>query len=150
MTERSPWATLTAWSTVLPPKDEGARFDVRTQVQFYAPDGAVVETTLGERIALARKRAGLSQEELATAVGAGAHTRISEWERNKVVPEGKFLLKLPEVLGVSADWLLMGRAAPGAPTLPREALEALRDWANEVLPPGGERRKGNAGGDDTS
>ena len=98
-----------------------------------------METTLGERIALARKRAGLSQEALAELVGAGGEasgrSTVSNWETGKFIPDGRFLLKLPDVLGVSADWLLLGRTAPGAATtLPREALEALQDWANEVLP----------------
>lgn len=80
-----------------------------------------METTLGERIALARKRARMSQGDLATAVGLGDRTTVSKWEGG-VVPEGKFLLQLPEALGVTADWLLLGVGDPK----PRPAGEAER------------------------
>ena len=105
-----------------------------------------MQTTLGERLALARKRVGMSQEALANAIGLGDRTTVSKWERDEVVPDGRFLLKLPEVLQVSADWLLLGRTGEGAPSLPREALEALRDWMDRTLPPKGGRREGGGSG----
>lgn len=101
---------------------------------------SVVKTTLGERIALARKRAGLSQEELATAVGAGeegdARSTVSRWENDHAIPKGETLIKLPEVLNVSADWLLLDRPVGwGVVSLPHDALIELRDWMRRVLPP---------------
>lgn len=88
---------------------------------------------------MARKRAGLSQEGLATAVGAGAEasgrSTVSNWENDKAVPDGRFLLKLPEVLNVSADWLLLGKATAAIASLPHEALVELRDWMERILPP---------------
>lgn len=117
-----------------------------TQGVYGGKPDFVVQMTLGDRIALARKRAGLSQGKLATAVGAGDAGTVSDWENDKSLPEGRFLLKLPEVLGVSADWLLLGRVA-GTDALipPREALEALQEWMNQVLPPRGGSQKGGGG-----
>ena len=107
-----------------------------------------METTLGERIRLARKRAGLSQEEVAVAVGAAARpATVGEWEADKAIPEGRFLLKLPEVLRVSADWLFLGRADRGGIPIPsREVAEELRDWLDQIYPPEGtEGQKGGGG-----
>jgi transcriptional regulator with XRE-family HTH domain len=117
------------------------------QVSCAPRNTLVVQTTLGERLALARKRAGLSQEALAAAIGLGDRTTVSKWERDEVVPDGRFLLKLPDVLGVSADWLFLGRVGPGAPSLPPEALEALRDWMDQMLPPKRGRKEGGGNGD---
>ena len=56
---------------------------------------------------MARKRARLSQEALAELVGAGGEasgrSTVSNWETGKFIPDGRFLLKLPDVLGVSAE-----------------------------------------------
>ena len=105
-----------------------------------------MNTTLGERIAIARKRAGMSQDELAEAVGlgGGGRSRVSGWETDAAVPDGRFMLKLPEVLGVSADWLLLGKDE-NVSTLPGEALRELRDWLNDVLPPHDRKVEGNGG-----
>lgn len=108
-------------------------------------------TTLGERIALARKRAGLSQEGLATAVGAGggssARSTVSNWETGKAIPEGRFLLKLPEILKVSADWLYSGSTERGGAPIPsREAAEEMIDWLLRIYPEVGTKLRG-AGGD---
>ena len=86
---------------------------------------------------MARKRAGLSQDELGEKLGVGRNA-ISAWENDARVPDGEFLLRLPEALNCSADWLLLDRPVHGASAIPpREALEALRDWMDGILPPGG-------------
>lgn len=112
-----------------------APITARPQGSCAAEWANVVQLTLGDRIALARKRAGLSQEELATAVGAGGEasgrSTVSNWKNNRAVPEGKYLMKLPGALGVSADWLF-GLETRGGPIPSREVAEALRQWLDEV------------------
>lgn len=98
-----------------------------------------MQTTLGERIRAARKRAGMNQEELGEALGGVHRNTVGIWEDNGRVPEGEHLLRLPVILGVSADALLLG--APPI-TLPESALRELRDWLDRVLPPAGEARGG--------
>ena len=61
--------------------------------------------TLSEKIAYCRKRAGLSQEELAAQVGVSRQA-VSKWELGDAVPEVGKLLALAKAFGVTTDWLL--------------------------------------------
>lgn len=60
---------------------------------------------LHEKILYCRKRAGLSQEELAGRVGVSRQA-VSKWETAEAVPETGKLAALAAALGVSVDWLL--------------------------------------------
>ena len=61
--------------------------------------------TLSEKIVYCRKRAGLSQEELAERVGVSRQA-VSKWELGDAAPEVGKLLALAKVFGVTTDWLL--------------------------------------------
>lgn len=83
--------------------------------------------SFGGRLRRAREVAGLTQPQLAIALGfktkRGGIT-ISEWENDKVESlKAANLQTLSSVLGVSVDWLLHG---------PRVATEAPRVGAEEV------------------
>ena len=60
---------------------------------------------MGMRIKQARQQSGVVQESLAEQVGV-SRTAIAKWESGKSVPTVWNLLRLAEVLGVSADFLL--------------------------------------------
>jgi Zn-dependent peptidase ImmA (M78 family) len=60
---------------------------------------------IGERIKIARRRAGLSLRELAEKVGVSAQA-ISKYERGLDVPSSAVLIKLVNGLGVSIEYLL--------------------------------------------
>ena len=60
---------------------------------------------LSEKIYYCRKKAGLSQDALAEAVGVSRQA-ISKWELGAAVPETSKLVPLAAALGVSVDWLL--------------------------------------------
>ena len=60
---------------------------------------------LCEKIYYCRKKAGLSQDALAEAVGVSRQA-ISKWELGAAVPETTKLVPLAAALGVSVDWLL--------------------------------------------
>jgi transcriptional regulator with XRE-family HTH domain len=62
------------------------------------------KTALGERIALARRRAGLTQKELADILEVATKT-VQAWERGKSDPYRR-LGDLERLLGVNRDWLL--------------------------------------------
>lgn len=66
--------------------------------------------TLAEKIAWCRKRAGLSQEELAEKVCVSRQA-VSKWELGDATPEVGKLLQLARTFGVTTDWLL-GEDAP--------------------------------------
>lgn len=66
-----------------------------------------VYMNLGERIALARKQAGLSQEQLGEKLGVSRQA-VSKWESNQTNPDVSYVAQMCRLLGVSSDWLLLG------------------------------------------
>jgi len=70
--------------------------------------------SLGERIALARKQAGLSQEQLGEKLGVSRQA-VSKWESDQTNPDVAYVAQMCRLLGVSSDWLLLGEeSAQGA------------------------------------
>lgn len=53
-----------------------------------------------------REELGMTQMQLAVAVGASSVTQVSNWERGRVVASVAKLRKLAEVLGVTIEQLL--------------------------------------------
>lgn len=60
---------------------------------------------LSEKIIISRKKQGLSQVDLADALGVSRQS-ISKWETDESKPDINKLPALAKVLGVSIDWLL--------------------------------------------
>ena len=54
-----------------------------------------------------RKQKGLSQEQLATAVGV-TQGAVSQWEKGRSKPSVAVLMKLADALGVTIDSILKG------------------------------------------
>lgn len=63
--------------------------------------------TPGDRIKVARKKANLSQLELAARFRL-KRPSVSNWERNENLPRGTRLTELSEILGVTPGWILSG------------------------------------------
>ena len=72
---------------------------------------------LKDRIAQARKAAGLSQEQLGEKLGVSRQA-ISKWESGAANPDVAYLAAMCRELGVSSDWLLLGEE-PGEAVPPR-------------------------------
>ena len=66
--------------------------------------------TLGERLAILRRRAGLTQATLAVRVGCSA-SALSDYERGRVAMSARTARDTCLALGVSADYLLLGVAS---------------------------------------
>ena len=64
---------------------------------------------LGARIALLRRRSGLSQKELARTVGVSA-SAVGMYEQERRVPPVELLIQMAELFSVSTDFLLTGRS----------------------------------------
>jgi transcriptional regulator with XRE-family HTH domain len=64
-----------------------------------------MESSLGQRIVYYRKKAGLSQKELAIAIGISSPV-LSYYESDKNDPPTTVLVRLAEVLNVTTDKLL--------------------------------------------
>lgn len=62
---------------------------------------------LKDRIALARKQAGLSQEQLGDRLGVSRQA-VSKWEAGQANPDVTYIAAMCRLFGVSSDWLLLG------------------------------------------
>ncbi|MEC3637304.1 MULTISPECIES: helix-turn-helix domain-containing protein [Bacillus mojavensis subgroup] len=85
--------------------------------------------TLGERLKQARKKAGLSQKEVAQAVNSTEKT-ISNYERDYRDPDTVTLSKLSDLYDVSTDYLL-GRKPKNMSKLDETLNEAIEELKNE-------------------
>ena len=66
--------------------------------------------SIGINIAAARDAAGITQAELAAAIGVTSQA-VSNWELDKDIPKTENLLPLARRLGVTVDWILAGEAS---------------------------------------
>ena len=87
-----------------------------------------------ERIAVVRKAAGLTQEQLGERLGVSRQA-VSKWESGQTVPDAVTIAKLCETLHVSADYVLLGREPSDA---------AASTVEPEVCPLCGQKVYGNA------
>ncbi|HXF72483.1 MAG TPA: helix-turn-helix transcriptional regulator [Actinomycetota bacterium] len=72
------------------------------------------DLTLGQRLKVARQRAGLSQQALAEAVSIGTRTLVDYEADRRPIPSD-VLHRICQHLEVSADWLLWGRSQATPP-----------------------------------
>jgi len=101
-------------------------------MEDYSEDAA----TFGDRLALARDRQGLTQQQLARRLGLRVQT-IRNWESDRSEPRANKLQMLAGFLNVSMIWLMTGEgeggpqgsqtAATEAPSGLNEALAEIRD-----------------------
>jgi len=69
---------------------------------------------LHERIALVRKAAGLTQEQLGELVGV-TRQAVSKWESGQAIPDAITIARLCDTLHVSADYVLLGKEPDDTP-----------------------------------
>lgn len=82
----------------------------------------------GDRLAEARRQSGLSQSQLAEAIGTAGRERISQWERGVEQPQPKLLRAVADVLGVDPlDLMDVGTDARTLRDLRLAAGLSLRD-----------------------
>jgi transcriptional regulator with XRE-family HTH domain len=67
---------------------------------------------VGARIRAARQARGLTQSDLAAAVGV-SRSAVAQWETDRAGQVRGNLTRIAAVLGVSVEYLLHGRAAAG-------------------------------------
>lgn len=79
--------------------------------------------TTGQKIYECRRKAGMTQEELADKLGVSRQA-VSKWEADAAFPETEKILELCKMFSLSADELLFGETRGGEPqTVPAEAEE---------------------------
>lgn len=89
--------------------------------------------TTGQKIYEARKKAGMTQEELADRLGVSRQA-VSKWESDAAFPETEKIIELCKLFSLSADELLLG-----AENAPRENGDvpngdAVREQSGEKAP----------------
>lgn len=67
-----------------------------------------MDSSLADRIKLARKKAGLTQVNLAGKLGI-AYPTLNKYERGHRIPDASLLNRMANVLGCSPGWLLSGK-----------------------------------------
>lgn len=80
--------------------------------------------TLGEKLKAARKKAGLSQDELAKKLSVSRQA-ITKWENNKGIPDVENLKALSALFDVSVDYLLSDADALSA-LMVREPIDVTQ------------------------
>lgn len=91
-----------------------------------------MENTLGNRISQLRKEKGLTQEELAQFLDVSPQA-VSKWENDLTCPDISSLPKLAQILGVSVDTLLSGKAEPMAQLVPVEQRKDIKDMMLRIM-----------------
>lgn len=83
--------------------------------------------TTGQKIYACRKKAGLTQEELADRLGV-TRQAVSKWESDGAFPETEKVLELCKLFSLSADELLFGKETGGAAeTVPPQEAEKTEE-----------------------
>lgn len=88
---------------------------------------------LGARIALLRRRAGMSQRHLAQVLGVSP-SAIGMYEQERRTPPAELLVEMGTLFSVSTDFLLTGRSVPADGAVLRELLEHFRSGTNLTSP----------------
>lgn len=85
---------------------------------------------LNEKIYQCRKKIGMSQVDLADALGVSRQS-VSKWETGESNPEVSKIPQLAKLFGVTADWLLSEEDAPAAATSAAPS-KAWPDWVEQL------------------
>lgn len=81
--------------------------------------------TMGSKLAQARRKNNLTQEQLAEQLGV-TRQAVSRWESDTAYPETDKIVRMSEILNVSCDWLLRdGEDSPEGSAAPGGAAPAL-------------------------
>ncbi len=97
---------------VLDPDAEGDDADTEPMKGMKSRSNKALRLGIGQRIVAAREMNGLTQAELAQALGFANSTQLCLWEQCKRVPPLHFVSLLSAALAVSTDWLLGLDEAP--------------------------------------
>ena len=93
-----------------------------------------METTLGNRIAVLRRKKSLKQDELAEMLGISPQA-VSKWENDQSCPDITLLPKLSKILGITVDELLTGESHNTAEVkiLPPEQRKDTKDLMLRIV-----------------
>ena len=87
---------------------------------------------IGKRIKDRREHLQMTQEELGQIFGISAQA-VSNWENDVACPDISILPELAELLGVSVDELLSGKASPATVLVPEERRKDLKEMMLRII-----------------
>ncbi len=87
---------------------------------------------LGDRIAALRTRFGWSQAELARRLHISS-SAVGMYEQGRREPPVDILAKLANVLGVSMDYLILGRPVYHRDWIAQSAIDSRQEYPGELL-----------------
>ena len=99
--------------------------DILDDTQDDRADYSDDSSTFGDRLALAREAAGMSQKDLAHRLGTKLPT-LRNWEEDRAEPRANKLQMLAGMLNVSMGWLMSGQGAAPVQTAEGGIQVALR------------------------
>jgi transcriptional regulator with XRE-family HTH domain len=88
--------------------------------------------SFGQRLRQARKKAKLTQEQVAKRLGLDYST-ISKYENNHSEPDNETLAKMAEMYNVNVDYLITGRTNDPSPSDKKEIPEERKDTITNVF-----------------
>jgi transcriptional regulator with XRE-family HTH domain len=93
-----------------------------------------METTMGNRIAMLRRKKELKQDALAEMLGVSPQA-VSKWENDQSCPDISLLPKLAKILGVTVDELLTGESGetPEVKMLPPGQRKDTKDMMLRIV-----------------
>ena len=93
-----------------------------------------METTLGNRIAMLRRKKEQKQDALAEMLGVSPQA-VSKWENDQSCPDISLLPKLSQILGVTVDELLTGKTeeVSAVRVLPPEQRKDIKDMMLRII-----------------
>ena len=101
-----------------------------------------MDTTLGRRIAMLRRKKNLKQDELAQMLNVSPQA-VSKWENDQTCPDINSLPTLAKILGVSVDELLSGKpeTQPDVQVLPVNKRKNIEDMVLRLIVDSGKKDK---------
>ena len=101
---------------------DGPMFDTEVPAVDYA--------SAGERVRKARKKKGLTQQELANSIGSSANM-VNKAELGKVQPSDRWLSKVAQRCQVSLQWLRTGQEESGDRRRTEENIKQIEAFLRE-------------------
>ncbi|BCS94542.1 hypothetical protein DSLASN_01740 [Desulfoluna limicola] len=81
-------------------------------------ESEIIKEEVGLRLAQLFKEKGISKAEIQRRLGLKSWDTVHKWTKGKYIPKGKNLTQLATILGVSTDYILLGKGGPESGPFP--------------------------------
>lgn len=81
-------------------------------------ESEIIKEEVGLRLAQLFKEQKLSKAEIQRRLGLKSWDTVHKWTKGKYIPKGKNLAQLANILGVTTDYILLGKGGPQSGPFP--------------------------------